>query len=194
MPKIVNHEERRQVFAFAAKEAIAKLGIESVRLVDVARSAGATTGSLGHYFEDKDDLIDAALEQLVAEWDDQLNVGDGSLFDAAMQFMPQDEESTRDARVWIAFVNRSLVSESAAKKMSDYWEIYHSRMSRYLQRVEGKNRKEADTLAHLVGSVVDGMVVRACSDPENWPPERQRELMEAALLQLVGPSALTVPE
>ena len=56
MPKIVNHQERKQAFTQATKEVIAQKGLNSVRLIDVAKSIGATTGSLGHYFSDKEEL------------------------------------------------------------------------------------------------------------------------------------------
>lgn len=194
MPKIVDHDERRDAFAHAAKDVISKKGIESARLVDVARTAGATTGSLGHYFEDKDDLIDAALEALVADFEARLRVGEGAFIDAALRFMPIDEESRRDARVWTAFITRSLVSKTVAEKVAKYWKLYHSRVARYLRDYEGRGPEEAGVLADTIMAACDGLTVRAASDPEQWPASRVRAQLESILVQLIGPSALTPPE
>ena len=191
MPKIVNHEARRLAFASAAKEVIAAKDIASVRLVDVARAAGVTTGSLGHYFDDKDELLDAALEQLVADWDANLKTSEGPLVDTLAQFLPLDVESSRNCRVWFAFFSRSLVSDAVAKKMTRYWGRYHSRLAKHLHDREGRSREDAEILTDTIMAVVDGMVLRAISDPTRWPASRQRAQLEAALLQLVGPSAIT---
>ena len=69
MPKIVNHQKRKQAFTQATKEVIAQKGLNSVRLIDVAKSIGATTGSLGHYFSDKEDLLDSTLRELIDDWE-----------------------------------------------------------------------------------------------------------------------------
>lgn len=190
MPKVVDHEERRQAFASAAIDVIARKGIDSARLVDVARAAGVTTGSLGHYFEDKDDVFDSALEQLVASWDAQLTIGDGALIDVLCRFLPLDEESSRDARVWLTFHARSLLSDPVAEKVSSYWEKYAERLAKHLCSHEGKDPDEARILAVTIGAVVDGMIARALADPDSWPASRQRAQLESALLQLVGPGAL----
>ncbi|MBD3668977.1 MAG: TetR family transcriptional regulator, partial [Kangiella sp.] len=57
MPKKVDHKERRRAFTEAAIEVIAERGLDALRLVDVARAAGVTTGSLTHYFNDKDQSV-----------------------------------------------------------------------------------------------------------------------------------------
>ena len=192
MPKIVDHSERRKVFAQAAKEAIASKGIEPVRLVDVARAAGVTTGSLSHYFSDRDDLIDAALEELVIELEakNRVEAMEGSLLDACMTIMPVNEEGVAAARVWLAFINRGLVNADVAKKMAVFFKINSARLSTYLIEYEGKAPRDAENLAETIGTFVDGLMVRATLDPEGWPAARQRAQVEAVLLELVGPGAL----
>ena len=49
MPRIADHPERRAAFAEAAIDTIGDLGIEALRLRDVAARADATTGALTHY-------------------------------------------------------------------------------------------------------------------------------------------------
>ena len=120
MPKIVNHQERKQAFTQATKEVIAQKGLNSVRLIDVAKSIGATTGSLGHYFSDKEDLLDSTLRELIHDWESRLS-SEGTLLDVLLQYLPMDQLRQRDLRVWVAFYNRSLVDEEAAAYIRKFY-------------------------------------------------------------------------
>jgi AcrR family transcriptional regulator len=57
MTKIVNHDERRELFSAAAFRLISKKGYEKVTTIDVAHEAGFTTGALFHYVKTKEDLL-----------------------------------------------------------------------------------------------------------------------------------------
>ena len=61
MPKIVDHELRRQELLAATWRVIARTGIVGVTTREIAREAGFSTGVLAHYFADKEDILAAAL-------------------------------------------------------------------------------------------------------------------------------------
>ena len=61
MPKIVDHELRRQELLAATWRVIARTGIIGVTTREIAREAGVSTGVLAHYFADKEELLAAAL-------------------------------------------------------------------------------------------------------------------------------------
>ncbi|MES0174008.1 helix-turn-helix domain-containing protein [Mesorhizobium sp. M0006] len=61
MPKIIDVELTRLRIAKAAGKAIAEKGISAVTMIDIANAAGVTTGMITHYFENKTDIIVAAL-------------------------------------------------------------------------------------------------------------------------------------
>ena len=62
MPKVVDHDERRQDFIKAAYKTILESGLANTTVRAVAKKAGYTTGALVHYFGDKDELIRLALD------------------------------------------------------------------------------------------------------------------------------------
>lgn len=62
MPKIVDHQQRRDAIARAASKVIAHRGLEATKLTDIGKEAGVTTGAIRHYFEDKEAVLIAALE------------------------------------------------------------------------------------------------------------------------------------
>ena len=57
MPKLVDHDLRREEVAEAAWRVIGRDGIEGATLREIAREAGFTTGVIQHYFRDRDELL-----------------------------------------------------------------------------------------------------------------------------------------
>ena len=57
MPRTVDHEQRRAQLTEVTAHEIVRVGLEGVRLRDVARAAGWTTGAVSHYFPDKRTLL-----------------------------------------------------------------------------------------------------------------------------------------
>ena len=53
MPKIVDHDERRDLIARAACEVISRVPLDRITLREIANAAGWTTGAVTHYFADK---------------------------------------------------------------------------------------------------------------------------------------------
>ena len=62
MPKVVDVEARREELAAAAARVIARSGIASASMREVAAEAGWTTGTLVHYFRNKRELLRFTLE------------------------------------------------------------------------------------------------------------------------------------
>jgi AcrR family transcriptional regulator len=61
VPKIVDHAEQRRAIAGQAAEWIARRGIESLSLRNVADAYGCSKGMVQHYFTDKEELLFGAL-------------------------------------------------------------------------------------------------------------------------------------
>lgn len=61
MPKIVDHEQRRAEIAETAANLIARGGLESATVREIANASGYSKGIVEHYFDGKSELISAAL-------------------------------------------------------------------------------------------------------------------------------------
>ena len=57
-------DERRRLIVEAAFKALAQEGFEGLRTRDIAASVGINSATLHHYFQTKQDLIDAIAEHL----------------------------------------------------------------------------------------------------------------------------------
>ena len=72
MPKIVDHEQRRDEIALVACRVVAEHGFDQTSMVRIAREAGYTTGMLAHYFDSKQDIIIAALRLILRRIEERL--------------------------------------------------------------------------------------------------------------------------
>jgi TetR/AcrR family transcriptional repressor of bet genes len=99
MPKIVDHDERRETLCLAAAKLIHAQGLEAATVRAIARFAGCSTGVLAHYFADKDDLVAHVLafvnrrpmERVLARI--QLGTTEATLPDSAASLAPWIDEA-----------------------------------------------------------------------------------------------------
>ncbi len=186
MPKKVDHSERRRAFAQAAIKVIGTQGLDAVRLVDVARAAGVTTGSLTHYFKDKDQLIAAALEEVIAQAQSREKRSTGGLVDALASFLPLDEEGLLAARVWLAFFDRALTSKTLSHIHRQYYDEFQTNLVAELSPEVDAPKEDLVMLADAMIAIVDGLLVRATLDPDGWPAQKQLDHLNLMLRSLLG--------
>ena len=67
MPKIVNHDEYREELLHKAFGLFARKGYSKVTIREIAKELGVSTGTLYHYFENKDVLFEQMVRLLVRE-------------------------------------------------------------------------------------------------------------------------------
>ena len=191
MPKKIDHEARRRDIAEAAIQVIGDQGIDNTRLVDVARAANATTGSITHYFEGKDALLLAALDHVAQSILYQIGeIGpEADLIGRACEILPVDEEGMRDWRVWLCFIGRAVADPALASINKAYYEEFCAGVAKLIraQQVAGKLSTAIDppTTADAIVAAVDGISLRATLEPEDWPAERQRRQLETMLRPLL---------
>jgi len=193
VPKIVDRVERRAAIAAAAADAIAAEGIDGVTMKGIAARAGVTTGAVTHYFNDKDEVILAALLFVDAAMRSRLDVAlerSESLVDALLAALPNDPASRRDWRVWRVFTDAASRSDLL---MSHYREANAAWLDTAMHVLaEQLERRPDERDAQLVVAVVDSIGDTASADPAGWPRKRQRQLIQHCLgrLEVVDDSVL----
>ncbi len=70
--------ERAEAIVDAATSVYAAKGLSRTTVADVARAAHVTRGLVYHYFPEPDDLVDAVLDRLVAQFVDDVRAWDES--------------------------------------------------------------------------------------------------------------------
>jgi TetR/AcrR family transcriptional regulator, transcriptional repressor of bet genes len=184
MPKLVDHDERRRAIADAAVQAIATHGLEDVKLTQIARMADVTTGAVTHYFESKDDVLLAALEEVCRRLFDAFEERDERPpLDQLFDILPADALSLAEWKVWIAFWGRAAFAPRLAGVHRDYYVAIQDALAQTV----GGEPEDARTTADAIMAAIDGIGVRVCLEPELWPPERQRAVLVRLLAPLLSP-------
>ncbi len=191
MPKIVDHDLRRAEIAAAAAQAIDELGLDRVRLVDVARRASCTTGAVSHYFPGKDAVLEAALEHVLGHLAHEVpraadrpeSTDPVEVFLAGLsEVLPLDEARRTYWRVWLAFCGRAVSTPSLAAQHRDaYAAIQRALVQEILLLGLATEAAEAQEIAVGAVAALDGIGLRAVLEPEEWSRARLTTMLAAQL-------------
>ncbi|MFJ2769775.1 TetR/AcrR family transcriptional regulator [Streptomyces sp. NPDC087300] len=135
MPKQVDYEDRRRRIAEAVRLLIARSGMESVSLRDVAAEAEVSMGAVQRCFRTKDEMLLFALEDISQRVADRakarIEASDtpqsaATLLDRTLSALALvDPEDRTEAQVWVAFVAHATISESVAPVLRDTYAKLH---------------------------------------------------------------------
>jgi TetR/AcrR family transcriptional repressor of bet genes len=194
MPKVVDHEARRAELGEAVWRVALRRGLEEATLREIAAEAGWSTGALAHYFADKDELLRFAFRLVVqraaARFARALEDGDRleALAAALRETLPLDEERRAEARVWLAFLSRSLTRPELTAERKAFYTAWRRSLADVIAagQSDGTLRTELppETEASGLIAVADGVALQALSDPAGLPPGRQTAVLDAALARL----------
>ena len=194
MPKIVDHEAQRERIAEAALDQIGRHGLDRVRLADIGRAVGATTGTVTHYFDGKDALLAAALDRLAERLYEEIERSDGKDFFADLvRALPVDAQGRRDWRVWLCYWGRAISDAELASRHNTHYARIEAAVADGLREAQAEGQVNPDVpaedLAAAMIATCDGIGVRAALEPRAWPAARQRALVETMLGPLLSPPA-----
>jgi AcrR family transcriptional regulator len=191
---MVDHDARRAALGEAVWRVARRRGIEDATLREIAAEAGWSTGVLAHYFVDKDELIGFAFrlvaERATARYRRALEHGDKleQLRAALRETLPLDRERHAEARVWLAFLARSLAHPGLARDRRAFYADWRETLADLVEegQREGALRSDLTPEAEAAGliALVDGLALQAVSDPRRVTPNRQKAVLDAALARL----------
>lgn len=189
MPKIVDHEARREEVAEIAATLIARDGLKGLKLREVARLAGYSTSIVSHYFEGKHDLLLAAyrmrMEGTVARVR-QFSQGGARLVDSLAQVLPLDPDRIDSWRIWLAFWGLASADEpflhEQRLRSREAVDLFQTAIVNAGAMPDGEQTR---LVAQALLSSAAGVATQAVYDPENWPPERQIAILTLMVESLI---------
>jgi TetR/AcrR family transcriptional regulator, transcriptional repressor of bet genes len=187
MPRVVNHDERRERIAEAAWRIIEREGPDGANLRRIARETGHTTGVVTHYFRDKRELMAFAFGLVVDRSTSRMAraAAEAGITEALAQLLPLDEARRRETTVWLALMSASLTDPDLAVELRQrYRRAREATLPMFRTALEKTRREDPDDVADELLAVVDGITVDALTDPERYPPDRQLALLRRALVRL----------
>ena len=179
MPKIVDHEQRRDEIALTACRVVAQYGFEQATIVRIARASGCTTGMIAHYFETKQDIIVAALRLILRRVEERLAHADGAadLLTLLSEALPIDETRYIECAVWMAFWGQ-VPADKRLRRVNSW---LHREYLRLFERCLARGwsdwpRWPSATREQLLRSVVtfiNGVTASTVASRAEWPATRQ---------------------
>ncbi|MFK3984863.1 TetR/AcrR family transcriptional regulator [Micromonospora sp. NPDC050397] len=198
MPKVVDHDQRREELARSVWAVVARAGVEGATVRAVAAEAGWSMGALRHYFATQDGLLRFALEVMLRRTPERLQArlatGRGGLELAQgllEELLPLDQERLGEVLVWLAFLGRARVDASLDDLRQTAW-----RGERYVSRGAVAELAGCPWPADLVAPLpdgrleaeaaelhtfVDGLALQGATFREELPPQRVRHLLRRRL-------------
>jgi TetR/AcrR family transcriptional regulator, transcriptional repressor of bet genes len=198
MPKVVDAEQRRSEITDAAARVIARSGIESATMRQVATEAGWTTGAVTHYFTDKRDLLLTTFQASLARRRSQRPESESSspadrLWASLEGALPLDDSRRRHWLVTLACCTQAGTDELLEAAQRDAYREFRDHVAGVIDAGRFTPRHEAVAAAERLIAAADGIAIQALFDPDGWAPGRQvavlRTVLESLLPTLLTPVA-----
>jgi TetR/AcrR family transcriptional repressor of bet genes len=189
MPKIVDHEQRREEIALVACRVVAACGFDQATIVRIAREAGYTTGMVAHYFDTKQDIIVAALRLILRRIEQRLTPGSApgrpELLALLTEALPVDETRYIECAFYIAFWGQ-MRTDRRLKRVNAW---LHREYLRLFERClahgwAGWQHWPASTRDQVLRSVItflNGLTASTVASRNDWPAARQIEQLRLQL-------------
>jgi AcrR family transcriptional regulator len=179
MPKIVDHEKRRDEIALIACRVVAQHGFEQATIVRIARAAGCTTGMIAHYFDTKQEIIVAALRLILRRIEERLTQARGTadLLALLSEALPIDETRYMECAVWIAFWGQ-VPADKRLKRINawlhrEYLRLFERCLARGWSEWSSWPRTTREQLLRSVITFINGVTASTVASRADWPAARQ---------------------
>ena len=161
MPKIVDHDERRLELVDATWRIIARQGLESATMREIATEAGFANGALKPYFPTKDTLLEFAFSHVFNRTNQRIaqvtagKAGLDALRAFCLEVLPLDEERVNEARIVVPFWQRAINDRQKAAIHQQSMDEWLAAIRRFLAEA----RDNGDVSAAVDDSILAGQLL-----------------------------------
>jgi AcrR family transcriptional regulator len=201
VPKIVDHDSRREELVEATWRVIARTGMAGATMREIAREAGVSTGILAHYFADKEDLLGSALRLSHRRVYERIHertqglVGLAALRVIMLEALPLDQERLLEAQIEMNFLSLALGNESLRelqhREFERFWDALYHRVSEARTLGEISTTVDAGWITHQLIILVEGISLEAVLYPARVQPDQQIEILDHFLEEVSAPRSVT---
>lgn len=183
MPKIVNHDERKNTIAEAMWRVILDKGMEGATVRNIAEEAGLSLGALRYYFKTQDDLLlyamdlvqERATKRIEAVLKKSLSPRE-LVIAVILEIVPVNTTTRIEMEVWFAFV-------AYVKHRSDTIDVPDDQILEMTKRLLGflqeqqmlKSTCQMEMEIERLYGLIDGIAIHAVLNPERLDAERVRK-------------------
>ena len=172
----IDHVRRPQLLE-AAAGVIAERGIASTRIADVAERAGTSPPAVLYWFKSKDELLAEALtvdeERYYRRLTERMDALESSR--DRLWLLLESSAEEYDSRLWMEIWTRALRDRStrrARRRLDQRWRAQIAELIRDGQRSGEFGDADADEVALVLASLIDGLAVQVTLGDPDVPKER----------------------
>jgi AcrR family transcriptional regulator len=197
MPKIVDHDARREEIAQALWRVVRRDGMRAASVRTVAAEAGWSAGAVRYYFPDQDGLISFAMDLVSQRVRDRVSQLDatGTPVEIVLRYLeeviPLDPERLAEFDVWLSFTAQAQ-AESGAGGLREHLGPAHEGLrglcNSLLNHLSAAGALRADLDLDLeterLHALLDGISFHVTIQPDVTTTERVRQVLAAHVLSL----------
>lgn len=199
MPKIVDHQQRRDVLAEVAAITIANIGLENTTIREIARQSGYSKGIIEHYFDSKEDLIASALAWLNRRY--QLRVAEkigqrqglAALRIRLEQTLPLCEQSVQEWKVRLRFWSLAAINARFQTVQSSRWQAARDAFASDLRNAQKLGEVSPDLqpveATDQILFFTSGISAAALHSPDSVSQRQLRQCIDLCINQLTAVQA-----
>ncbi|MEV0262904.1 TetR/AcrR family transcriptional regulator [Streptomyces sp. NPDC050617] len=192
-------EDRRQAILEATWQLIAERGFHAVRIADIAKVCGTSTGTVHYYFPGKNDVLTAALKYCVEQAFNRQSVELKSIDNAHERLLKLiDMQLPRVGRVrdewsiWLQYWAEAVVRPEFRPAHNEFYARWHEAVVRTVRRGtrQGVFRSDADpeNVALRLTALTDGAAIQVLTGAPGMTITVMRELLvDFVSRELVAP-------
>lgn len=176
MPKVVDHKQRRNEIAVALLDIVAEKGTSAVTFRAVAEKSGWSTGVLGHYFENRDDLLLGGLRragEIAGRRQREINnslLGRQALEAILEEELPLDKRRLALTRIFIFFYAEAAADEKTRAVIDGYLSKWRDQTATAVRAAQELGDLDSDidaaSIATDLVALTDGLSIQAMFNPE----------------------------
>ncbi|MDQ4503870.1 TetR family transcriptional regulator C-terminal domain-containing protein [Sinomonas sp. ASV322] len=180
-------ERRAEILRHTATVIVAS-GVAGCSFAAVSEASGFSIGMIQHYFRTRDRLVDACIDQRVAESEGEwraISEQGGSpaeRLSALLDYAVVGEKDFADAwGFWLELYAAARLDESLREKVNErliFWHrMFHDTISEAIDSGAAKPRRPVDELAHALLALSDGLAMQAVNATYGMTERRMHELL-----------------
>lgn len=196
MPKIVNHNNQKEIIAEAAWRVIRNVGIENASVRKIAQEAGISSGALQHYFNSQSQLLEFAMKMVVERVEQRFaniskQVSAITLSNAKellLNLMPMDKDRELEMEIWLSLTVKAFHEPSLSEiSQGTYSLIYQTILAMLKQLDEAHLLKRGLNLemeAKRLHILLDGLSLHRMICPDAMSIEQINAIINQHLGEL----------
>jgi AcrR family transcriptional regulator len=197
MPKIVDHDARREEIARALWRVVRRDGIRAASVRTVAAEAGWSAGAVRYYFPDQDGLVSFAMDLVSRRVSDRISAikPQGSPTETVLRYLeeviPLDSERQAEFDIWLSFIAQAQAETGEGGLREHLGPVHEGLRGLCRSLLHGLSESgllrtdlKLDLEVERLHALIDGLSLHAAIQPSHTAPDRVRRILRNHLESL----------